>query len=60
MSYSEIILTTGMEGDYKLSDNWNLIGGWNFGNQTFEDVGRCVDFLGGLKWHSTETDRTIV
>ena len=54
MSYSEIILTTGMEGDYKLSKNWDLIGGWNFGNQSFEDVGGCVDFLGGFKWHSTD------
>jgi hypothetical protein len=54
MSYSEIILATGMEGVYKLSPNWDLIGGWNFGNQSFDDVGGCVDFLGGFKWHSTD------
>ena len=54
MSFSEIILTTGMEANYKLSENWTLIGGWNLGNQTFEDNNNFVDFLGGLKWHSTD------
>jgi len=53
--YSEPVLVTGLEADYKLSDQWNLIGGFTRGWQMFEDNNTKLDFLGGIKWHNDET-----
>ena len=47
------------EANYKLSDNWNLIGGFNLGWQSFEDNNNLVNFLGGLKWHSTDNKTSV-
>jgi hypothetical protein len=52
IAYAEVILVTGVQADYKLSDNWNVNGGFNRGWQMFEDNNEKLDFLGGLKWHN--------
>jgi hypothetical protein len=56
LMYSEPVLVTGVEADYKLSDNWNLIGGFNRGwQQNFDDNNSDLDFVAGIKWHNDET-----
>lgn len=52
---SEPVLVTGLEADYTLSENWNVIGGFNRGWQTFDDENSALDYVAGLKWHSDET-----
>jgi len=59
MSYAEPILVTGVEADYKLSDNWLVIGGFNRGWMMFEDFNDQLDFLGGLKWTSDDKETTL-
>ena len=59
MAFSEPILVTGLTADYKLSDQWNLLGGFNRGWQMFEDNNDKLDFLGGLKWHNDETKTAL-
>ena len=55
LMYSEPVLVTGLEGDYKLSDKWNVIGGFNRGWQNFDDNNTDLDFVAGLKWHNDAT-----
>jgi hypothetical protein len=52
--YSEAVLVTGVQADYKFSDQWDLIGGFNRGWNMFEDNNDCLDFLGGVKWHNDD------
>ncbi|MGA2031432.1 MAG: outer membrane beta-barrel protein [Thermoguttaceae bacterium] len=52
LGYSEPVLVTGVQADYKLNDNWNVIGGFHEGFNQFEDLNDKLHFLGGLKWHS--------
>ncbi len=59
MCYTEPILVTGVEADYKLSDNWLVIGGFNRGWMMFEDYNEQLDFLGGLKWSSDDKETTL-
>jgi hypothetical protein len=59
LAYAEIILATGFQADYKLSENWSVNGGINTGWGMFEDNNDKMSFLGGLKWHNT-SDKTSV
>ena len=43
---------TGLQADYKLSDNWTVIGGFNRGWQLFKNPFDTLNFLGGVKWAS--------
>lgn len=53
--YSEPVLVTGLEADYRLSEHWNLLCGFDRGWMMFEDNNTSLDVLAGLKWHSDET-----
>ena len=59
LGYSEIILATGIQADYKLSDNWNANAGINTGWGMFEDNNDKMSFLGGLKWHSSSNKTSL-
>ena len=54
LGYSEPVLVTGLQADYKLSNHWNVIGGFNNGFNEFEDQNGMLHFLGGAKWHNDE------
>jgi hypothetical protein len=57
MSYTEPLLVTGLEANYKLNDRWTLVGGLNRGWMMFEDTNRDWDYLAGFRWKS-EDQRT--
>jgi hypothetical protein len=59
LCYSEPILTTGLQADYKISNNWSINGGFNRGWQTFDDNNDSLDFLGGLKWHNDKNTTSL-
>ena len=50
--YFDPLLVTGIQADYKLGDNWDLVGGMNRGWLEFEYPNATWNFLGGIKWHS--------
>ena len=50
---------TGMNADYQLDDNWSVQGGVNRGWNEFEDVNHSIDFLGGIRWQSTDRRTTV-
>lgn len=50
--YFDPLLVTGIQGEYKLNDNWTLISGLNRGWQEFEDPTHDWNYLGGVKWAS--------
>ena len=54
LAYSEPVLVSGFQADYKLNEFWNVIGGLNEGFNQFQDENGKFDFLGGLKWHNDE------
>jgi hypothetical protein len=54
LGYSEPVLVTGVQADYKLNDAWNIIGGFHDGFNAFEDPNGMFHFLGGVKWHDDE------
>jgi len=54
LAYSEPILVTGVQADYKLNDAWDIIGGFHDGFNGFEDPNGMLHFLGGAKWHNDE------
>ncbi len=54
LGYSEPVLVTGFQADYKLNDYWNVIGGLNKGFNQFQDEDGKFHFLGGVKWHNDE------
>ena len=54
LGYSEPVLVTGFQADYKLNESWNLIGGLNEGFNQFQDEDGKFHFLGGVKWHNDE------
>ncbi len=57
--YFDPLLVTGLQADYKLDDNWNLIGGFNRGWLEFEDPSNTLNFLGGVKWASDNKKSTL-
>lgn len=52
--YFDPVLVTGVQADYKLDDNWKIIGGANEGWKMFEDPSDTWNFLGGVKWTSDD------
>jgi hypothetical protein len=54
IGYSEPVLVTGAQADYKLNGSWNLIAGFHDGFNQFEDQNGMFHFLGGAKWHNDE------
>lgn len=59
MCYSEPILVTGLQGDYKLSDQWTLTAGFNRGWMMYEDNNDSLDVVAGIHW-TTEDKETQV
>jgi hypothetical protein len=57
--YYDPMLVTGLQADYKLNDNWTLIGGFNRGWQLFENTNETLNFLGGVKWASDDKKSSL-
>lgn len=57
--YFDPVLVTGLQGDYKLGDNWTAVGGINRGWQEFEDPSDSWNFLGGFKWISDDKKKNL-
>jgi len=57
--YFDPLLVTGMQAEYKLNDNWTAVGGFNEGWQIFDDMANTLNFLGGVKWASTDKKSTL-
>jgi hypothetical protein len=52
MVFSEPVLVTGALAEYKLSQQWAILGGIDRGWMTFEDTNNIWDFMGGVRWTS--------
>jgi hypothetical protein len=50
MAFGEPLLVTGVQAEYKLSDEWTASAGFNRGWMEFEDNNNQLDFMGGVKW----------
>jgi hypothetical protein len=59
MCYSEQILETGVQAEYKLSDNWSINAGLDTGWGMFEDNNDKMGVLAGLKWHSDDNSTSL-
>ncbi len=59
LGYSEPILVTGLQADYKLTDNWSINGGFNRGFNMFDDDNDKLDFMGGAKWHNDSNKTSL-
>lgn len=57
--YYDPLLVTGLQAEYKLNDNWTAVGGINQGWQLFENPNDTFNFLGGVKWASTDKKSTL-
>jgi hypothetical protein len=53
--YFDPLLVTGLQGEYKIGDNFTAVGGINRGWMQFEDPADTWHFLGGVKW--TDDDK---
>ncbi|NQU24251.1 MAG: porin [Candidatus Nealsonbacteria bacterium] len=54
LCYGEPILITGLMANYKLSDQWTVLGGFHQGIHRFEDNNDRLNFEGGLMWTSRD------
>lgn len=59
MSYTEPLLVTGLQADYKLTDQLTLIAGFNRGWMMYEDLNTSLDVVGGFRWMSEDQDTQI-
>ncbi len=50
---------TGMRADYQLDGNWSVQGGMHRGWNQFEDNNHAIDFLGGIRWQSSDRRTTV-
>jgi hypothetical protein len=50
---------TGMEADYRIDGNWSVQGGLHRGWNEFEDNNHAIDFLGGIRWQSSDRRTTV-
>lgn len=57
--YYDPLLVTGLQAEYKLSDNLTAIGGFNRGWQLFENPNETLNFLGGVKWASDDKKSSL-
>ncbi len=58
-SYCVPQLVTGVLADYKMDENWSVQGGFDRGWSQFEDNNRSLDFLGGIRWQSSDQRTTV-
>jgi hypothetical protein len=54
LCYGEPILITGMMGNYKVSDQVNVLAGFHQGIHRFEDNNGRLNFQGGVMWSSQD------
>lgn len=59
MCYTEPLLVTGLEADWRLTDRFSLVGGFNRGWMMFEDYNDNLDFLGGFLWTSDSKNTSV-
>ncbi len=59
MAFSEPILVTGALAEYKLSQQWAILGGIDRGWMTFEDTNNIWDFMGGVRWTSCNKKTSV-
>ncbi len=59
IAYAEAVLVTGVQADYKLSENWSVNGGFNRGWAVFSDDSGDLNFLGGAKWHNDSNTTSL-
>ena len=59
LGYSEEVLATGVQAEYKLSDQWSANAGFNRGWNMFEDINHDMDVLCGLKWHNQDNTSSL-
>jgi hypothetical protein len=52
--YADPLLVTGLQAEYKLNDRLTLVGGFHRGWMMFEDLNDDLDFLGGVRWQSSD------
>jgi hypothetical protein len=52
LGYSEPVLVTGFQVEYRLTDQWTLLGGLHDGWQAYEELNKKANYLGGVKWHN--------
>jgi len=57
--YFDPLLVTGLQADYRLDDNWTVVGGFHRGWQLFENPFDTLNFLGGVKWASDDKRSSI-
>jgi hypothetical protein len=57
--YYDPELVTGLQAEYKLSDHWIAVGGFNQGWLMFENPYDTLNFLGGVKWASDDKKATL-
>ena len=50
---------TGLRADYRLDGNWSVQGGMHCGWNQFEDDNHTIDFLGGIRWQSSDRHTTV-
>lgn len=59
MCYTEPLLVTGLEADYRLTDRLTMVAGFNRGWMMFEDFNDELDFLGGFVWTSDSKHTSV-
>ena len=59
MAFCEPILVTGALAEYKLSEQWSILGDIDRGWMTFEDVNNIWDFMGGVRWNSLSKKTSV-
>ena len=59
LAFSEPILVTGALAEYKLSEQWAILGGIDRGWMTFEDINEIWDFMGGVRWTSRNKKTSV-
>ncbi len=57
--YFDPLLLTGVQGEYKLGENFTVLAGMHDGWLNFEDPEGRFDFLGGVKWATSDKKTTL-
>jgi len=57
LGYTEPLLVTGLQADYRISDQWVVTAGFNRGWMMFEDQNSSLDFVGGVRWKGCDGRR---
>ena len=59
MGYGEPLLVTGVNANYKLSEQWAVDAGFHRGWMRWEDNNDTLDFMGGLTWTSSNKNTKL-